>query len=68
MPVVGKVSRLTARNLYLIIQNRKSWDYLCNIKDEQKAIDEIFCWQFKRKAYVRKQYNKIYNVQQRIRS
>ena len=44
MPVVGNVSRLMTRNLYLIIQSRKSWDSLLNIKDKQKAIDEIFFW------------------------
>ena len=44
MPVVGNVSRLMTRYLYLIIQSRKSWDSLINIKDQQKAIDEIFFW------------------------
>ena len=44
MPVVGNVSRLMTRNLYLIIQWRKSWDSLLNIKDEQNVIDEIFFW------------------------
>ena len=44
MPVVGNVSRLMTRNLYLIIQRRKSWDSLLNIKDEQNVIDEIFFW------------------------
>lgn len=44
MPVIGNAARLMTRHLYVLVHNKLSWDSSFKIKNEDRALDEIFFW------------------------